>query len=141
MTSANINALGGPYRDILDPEYVKAYDNHVGRSLLSTALFYSKTGKLTIKLVVGHILEHQVSIEEVRQRPTAFRVSFGVPESQLLEIGSTTDIQIPVADGIKISTRMYRPATTEVTPAHINFHGGGEEPECQSWTLYVAEAR
>ncbi len=44
---------------------------------------------------------------------------------ETIEVGSTRDIQIPVAEGISVRARVYTPAGAGPFPLVVFFHGGG----------------
>lgn len=78
---------------------------------------------------VGRLLEHQVSIEDVREDPGAYRCSFGVPSGPSPESNACQEsvFEIPVGLEESIKAICYRPSTSKQLhlAAHVNFHGGG----------------
>lgn len=101
LQESALNALDERYIPILDPAYVDGYN----------------------KVVKGHVLAHQVTVEEYRRDPPKYFRVWGGHAGP--EVGKVYDVKCKVDDG-EIVLRVYEPKERRgKRPVHLNFHGGG----------------
>ncbi|KAF8315198.1 hypothetical protein DL93DRAFT_2166897 [Clavulina sp. PMI_390] len=156
VVDPNLNALLPEFESKMTPEYVAAYNANIGEfhdsafSIDATTTAVDLTHsfgycRLTIcdyythpypshlgpdvstmdGTIVGKRLAHHMTVEEYRANPVI--AGFGVERGP--EVGSISEIKIPVSGDEQILLRIYRPKeqkdTSKLPPVHINFHGGG----------------